>query len=208
MRHTSRNRGFTLLEVLIMSGVALILLGVGWFVFFSATNQSRKLDTRLRAIQASQLLTERIKTDLKGFYYIPSYYMVEASPPRLSFRMFRDYVYSRTERSQASVVLESINYTFDRDLHLVRRNNEQLTACRFESVSFSLKESTAGTAPELSNAVTIHTVYVPDELLNTPERITDKDRVHWMAVIGLPHRSLIEASPFWLDNPFDRPATY
>ena len=205
---TPRRRAFTLVEILVFSAIALIVLGVAWFIFFSATNQSRKLDSRLRALQANQILIERIKQDLKQFYYVPSYSMVDSAPPRLSFRIYREYSYSRTERSQASVILESINYVFDRDMHTVRRNNDLLYACPFESVQFGLKE-TLPTAPgEVSNFVTIQTVYVNEELLRTPERITDRDRIPWFTMIGLPHRSLVETSPFWLENPFDRPPSF
>lgn len=188
-----------------MSGVGLMLLTVVWWVFFSMTRQSKKLDTRLKALQASLLLTERLKTDLKQFYYVPGVSMAEASPPRLSFYIYKDYVYSPTERSQKCVVLEPITYIFDRETHMLRRNTEFLRFAQFEDISFTVKESTGGTTPDFSNSVMVRATYAPEELLATPDKITAKDRIVWTAMVGLPHRSLTEAYGFWLDNPFDKP---
>jgi type II secretory pathway pseudopilin PulG len=201
-----RRVAFTMLEVLIMAGIALILLAVSWSVFFAMTNQSRKLDNRLRALQASQIVIERIKTDLKQFYFVPGVSMVEASPPRLSFYVYRDYVYSPTERSQRSVALEPVTYIFDREVHLLRKNTEFIRAAPLEDLQFALRESTGGPAPEYSNSVIIRGVHVSEDLLSTPDRITARDRISWTTVIGLPHRTLAEAYSFWLENPFDRPA--
>jgi hypothetical protein len=200
-----QRRGTTLLEVLIMSSVGVMLFGVAWYLFSSMSRTSHKIDTRLRAMQASQLLQERLRVDLNQFYPVAGLSMAEATPPRLSFYIFKEYSFVPTQRNQRCVVLEPVTYIFDRESHYLQRNSEVLRFSSFEDIQFSVRDPMPGPAGDPSSWVTISGSYVPEELLSTPDRITDRDRVPWSFSIGLPARCLNEVYSYWLDNPYDHP---
>ena len=200
-----RRHGFTILEVLIMSAIALTLIGIGWYVFSGLTRQSKKLDTRLRAIQASQLTLERIKQDIRQYVHRDDWSMVDAAPPRLSLPVFREYVFDPVARAQRSIAVDSVSWTFNPETHYLMRNTEVMKFAQFETVQFSLKSSAAG-ATELHNSITIDGVYVPEEMLANPAAVSDTDRIKWSATIGLPTLTQQEAYGFYLQNPFDTPS--
>jgi type II secretory pathway pseudopilin PulG len=198
-------RGTTLLEILVMAGIGVMIFGVAWYLFISMTRTSHKLDTRLRALQASQLLQERLRVDLNQFYPVSGYNMAEATPPRLSFYMFKEYSYVPTQRNQRCIVLEPVTYIFDRESHYLQRNSEVLRFSTFEDIQFSVRDPMPGLGGDASSWVTVSGTYVPEELLSTPDRITERDRVQWSACIGLPARCMNEVYSYWLDNPYDQP---
>ena len=119
-------RGFTITELAIMTAIGLVLMGVAWNIFHAMTAQSKKLDAHLKAIMASQVVIERLKTDLAQFYFVPNYAMIEASPSRLSsslrFKICSQYLYSATSPSQNSFLLDRVNYQFYPEEHVLRRN--------------------------------------------------------------------------------------
>ena len=187
-----------------MGAVGLSLIGVAWWVFSGLTRQSKKLDTRLRAIQASQLTIERMKQDIKQYVHREDWSMVDSAPPRLSMYVFREYVFDPASRAQRSIAVDAVTWVFNPETHFLSRNTEVMRFAQFETIQFSLK-STAPGSSEYHNAVTIDGVYVPEELLATPDRITDNDRVKWSVTIGLPTLTQREAYGFFLHNPFDVP---
>jgi Tfp pilus assembly protein PilV len=195
-----RRRGFSILEVLVMAAIAFVLLGSAWYIFFAMTKQSRKLDTRMRAIQASQLVIERLKADIKMHVHREGHSMADAAPPRLSLYVFRDYVYDPKSRSQQCVAVDLVHWRFSSDTHRLSRSGDELKFAQFESVSFSVKHPSAG---DFTSHVRVDGVYVPEELLATPDRVTDRDRVRWDATIALPYRTLADAYGFWQEHYFD-----
>lgn len=204
-------RGFSMLEVMVMGAIGLALISVAWFVFTGLTRQSKKLDTRLRAIQASQLTIERLKQDIKQYVHREDWSMVDSAPPRLSLPVFREYVFDPGSRAQRSVAVDSVTWLFNPETHYLMRNTEVLKFAQFETIQFSVKAtpSTGGGATgggEFQNSITIEGTYVPEEMLGTPDRITDTDRVKWSATIGLPTLTQQEAYGFYLQNPFDSPS--
>lgn len=188
-----------------MSVIGLTLIAVAWFVFSGLTKQSKKLDTRLRAVQASQLILERIKQDIRQYVHRDDWSMVEASPPRLSIPVFQDYVFDRTLDSQRSIKVEPVNWIFNAETHYLMRNTEVMKFAQFETVTFSAK-STPNGATEFQNSVTIEGVYVPEELLATPGAVSDADRIRWSTTIGLPALTQREVFGFYLQNPYDVPS--
>lgn len=200
-----RRKGFTILEVLVMSAIALVIMGVAWSVFSAMTSQSKKLDTRLRALQASQLVLERLKADIKQHVSRPGEVLFDPASPKLMLKVYRDYVFNPASRGQHSVVVDQVDWTFNPETHQLIRGTEPLKFAQFESITFSVKETAPGSR-EYGNSVTVDGVYVPEELLATPERITERDRIKWRATIALPHRTLAEAYGFWQENAFDKVA--
>lgn len=200
-----RRNAFTILEVLVMSVIGLTLIAVSWFVFSGLTKQSKKLDTRLRAIQASQLILERIKQDVRQYVHREDWSMVDASPPRLSIPVFQDYVFDRSLDAQRAIKVDAVNWIFNAETHYLTRNTEVMKFAQFETVQFSAKSISSG-AKEFTNSVTIEGVYVPEELLGNPGAISDNERIRWSATIGLPALTQREVFGFYLQNPPDVPS--
>lgn len=200
-----RRHGFSMLEVMVMGAIGLALISVGWFVFTGLTRQSKKLDTRLRAIQASQLTIERLKQDIKQYVHREDWSMVDSAPPRLSLPVFREYVFDPGSRAQRSVAVDSVTWLFNPETHYLMRNTEALKFAQFETIQFSVKSTPPG-GGEFQNAITIEGVYVPEEMLGAPDKITEGNRVKWSATIGLPTLTQQEAYGFYLQNPFDTPS--
>lgn len=205
MKRTSRRHGFTILETLVMGAIALSLIAAGWFIFIGLSKQSKKLDTRLRAIQASQLALERIKQDIRQYVHRDDWSMVDSAPPRLSIPVFREYVFDPASRAQKSIAVDAVTWIFNPETHYLSRNTEVMKFAQFESVLFSVEASPPG-APMLTNSVTINGVYVPEEMLGNPAMVTDADRIRWSATIGLPTLTQQEAYGYFLQNPFDVPS--
>lgn len=200
-----RRQAFTLLELMVMGGLGLVLMGIAWFIFTSMSKQSKKLDTRLRAIQASQLVIERLKQDLKQYVPEDDPSMTDNVPPRLSFHVYREYVVNPNvnDRTTPSMAVDLVNWTFSPETHFLSRNNEVLRFAQFESVQFSSKLTPRNVA-DFQNSVTVEGYYVPEEMLGT-RVATDKDRVHWKATLGLPAATRTEAFGFCPLNPLDNP---
>ena len=197
-------RGFTILEVMVMGAIGLALISIAWWIFSSLTKQSKKLDTRLRALQAQQLVVERLAQDVRQYVHRDDWSMVDAVPPRLSLNVYRDYVLDPNSRVQRSIAVDVVNWTFSPETHYLSRNNEVMRFAQFETILFSVKTTPPGTR-DYQNSIKVDGTYVPEELLANPAAVTDKDRVKWSATLGLPAETVREAYGIWLPNPFDAP---
>lgn len=207
MRRSRRKSAFTLIELIVMGLIGLLVSGMVWYMVVSFTKQSEHLDTRLRALQASQFVFDRIRQDLKGYYHREGYSVVVDFPPRLSFSVFKDYTYDVNRGVQASIHLEPIDYEFDTQTRYLSRNGEPLKFSRFEAVKFEHLEAPKTTPgrllPIVSNSIKVTLTYVPEEKLGTP--LAEGHRITHEAVMSLPQVSLEEAYSFSPPGPFDVP---
>jgi len=193
----TRNRGFTVLEVLVMSAVALFLLGVVYAVFTSSAVDAAKANRKLQALQAVQGLLDRLSMDLQQAYYAKARYPVAVKNSRGGTA--NELCFHRVDSATvpptvlAPVFVEPVVYSFDPATATVSIDGRPLANCRFKRVTFAYAWGEPG------DFVTVTATGVPDELASVPVGdIDERDLATVVASFAVRSRAMQRRYPTWV----------
>ena len=191
-----KRRGFTVLEVLIMSVVALFLLGIVYSIFSQSTNEATKMSRKLQSLQAAHLLLERLESDLKQAYYQKGKYHLSISnhrkgkANRLTFHRAEAATVPPTKESATN--LKKLVYAYDPKSAKVTINGKDFGAGRFKRVRFEYNWSYPG------DHLTVTVTGVPDELAKTSiEKIDPRQMATVVATIAFRNRAMQRSYATW-----------
>lgn len=190
------------MEVLFVSALSVVALGILWQIYHSAIRQAARLETRLAGLAGTQLLMDRLRHDVSGGLYAPGDDRPVVESPngegsRLNLLLWSGYrllerpeaLYDPAENTPTWVQADRVRYDFDPASGYLTRTSpagvERLTFGRYRSLRF--QHSGDGAEPE-SLAVTL-------ALGETPE-------ARIKLVLPLPYRSESRSTHLWPDEYF------
>ena len=164
-------RGFTLLEVMIMSAVGLMLLGVVYSFFVSSSTDSTKMNRKLQSVQAVHLLFERLGNDMKQAFHIKGLYDLKVGDSQGGHRnavtFYRlDPNCDFPEGGNASrVKIERMEYVYSPVTARVYINGKPFTGGIYKKVLFEYEPGNPeADPPRFKDCLTVTVTGVPDEL--------------------------------------------
>ena len=193
---TMRRRGFTLLEILMFSAVGMVVLYIGYEVFVSATKQGIDLDTKLKAVQGSQMLLERLERDLKHMVYEEGKFELEVSDEG---DLVRFYVYDGYDRdlTDGEIPVHRREYRFDPSVSRVFIDGAPYNFAYFRAIEFSLDDVGNGEAGQRP-ILTMRVGGVADDRAQLPEEMLDlKTRADFVSSVGLSAIAIAKRNPYW-----------
>ena len=166
-----RKTAFTLIEVLIMSVVALMLLGIVYSFFVSSSTDSAKMNRKLQAIQAGYFLLERLENDIKqafcleGVYDVKVYDRQGGQANALAFYRLA----AQGELPEAGEVealrVERVEYFYSPLTSKIYINGKAFSTGLFKRLEFEYKESDPKASPPVyGDTVTVTVTGIPEEL--------------------------------------------
>ncbi len=192
-----KRKGFTVLEVLVMSSIALFLLGVVYSIFSRSTNEATKMSRKLQSLQAAHLLIERLENDIKQAYYKKGKYHLAISNygkgkgNRLTFH--RAEASTVPPKRSAPADLKKVIYTFDPQSAKVRINGKSFAGGRFKRVKFEYEWGYPG------DHLTVTVTGVPDELADKPLAEIDQNSIATVvATIAFRNRAMQRTYATWV----------
>ncbi len=226
----------TLVELLVMSMAALMLVGVIWFLFFGGMRHFRKTDDKLKGVQGAQLLMEQLQDDFDRICWSEDFPLEGAGQNGADTNKITFYVYDRTVipgKLKPRSRVEQVSYRFDQDSRRMYRNEEAMRFARFETVSFKFQPASkkpigagsgtgtgaaggsgADPAKEELNTL-VYTISAASEekldRMDSPSATKEEgeDRRGITTLLGtvhLPGKVLSDHFPGWIENPPDKPA--
>ena len=163
MRKNSR-RGFTITELVIVTGLFAVLLAVTIGLYVQGNRRSTRLEARLEALQAAHLLRSHLADDVAS--------LIPAQAGRQSIKGATMLALSRVKsgrdcgENKTSLdeffkpISERVVYRFDKKSGRVYRNDNALGEARFEELFFDYEPFEAGVGGETIEATM--TVILPD----------------------------------------------
>ncbi|MBI4869912.1 MAG: hypothetical protein HY816_23470 [Candidatus Wallbacteria bacterium] len=224
-RHPTRSRrGTTLVEVLIMSLVALVLATVMWFLFSGGMRHFRSTDTKLKGVQGAQLLVEHLQDDFDRICWDPGHPLTGAGqegPESLLTVSF--WVYDKKyvpDKLQPTPIVSKVTYKWDPDSRKIFRNDKAMPFSRFEQVRFKFQPANAkdpyrpqGEKAPPPNSLLYWISSASDERLATLDQQSDSkepsekaDRRGITTLFGAIHltgKVAADQFPGWQENPPD-----
>lgn len=188
-----RRRGYTIAEILIFSLVGALVLYMTYDFFAASATQGRDLDRKLKAVQGSQLLLERLERDLKHLVYKKDTYELELAEDGLgvSFFVFDGH---RDDLSDGTIPIHKREYRFDPATHRVTIDGSVYTPAVFRAIEFQLGDAGGGEHPVL----TMRVGGVADDVAGLPEEELDlRQRADFVSSVGLAAIADAKRDPFW-----------
>ena len=159
-----RNKGFTITEIIIVTGLFSILLAVTIGLYVQGNRRSTRLEARLEALQAAQLLRSHLADDFNALIPLAEKRseIKGASILALSrVKSNKDCGICGTSLDENFVpISERVVYRFDKKSGRVFRNDEQVGEAVFEEVVFDYCPFEEGFGGETIE--TTMTVCLPD----------------------------------------------
>lgn len=200
--------GFTLIEVLVMSAIGILLLGVLYAFFVQSHADTGQMDQRLKSVQGAHLLVERIETDVKQLVCGENRSKVlldvevtsdgGATDNVLSF--FRVDGDATTPRG---IRAERLEYRFDPATKRVLLNGKALPLARFRAVRFDFQKRDPKAVPPVeADVLRVVASGVADELADKPDdQVPEQKRSTVVVAIGLTARTAGDQHKYWCRNP-------
>lgn len=188
-----RRRGYTIAEILIFSLVGALVLYMTYDFFVASATQGRDLDRKLKAVQGSQLLLERLERDLKHLVYKQDTYELEVDEDGLGVRF---YVFDghRDDLSEGTIPIHERVYRFDPATHRMTIDGSLYSPAVFRAVEFQLGDAGGGEHPVL----TMRVGGVADDVAGLPEEELDlRQRADFVSSVGLAAIADAKRDPFW-----------
>lgn len=191
--------GHSLLEIVMFAAIGSMVLYIGYELFVGSAKQGRDLDTKLKAVQASQLLLERLERDLKHLVYEEGRYTLEVGEDgrRVRFYMFDGHGQDLTD---GVIPIHLREYLFDPGSSRVMIDGEPYVSAYFRQVLFEL--GNAGSDPSRPRPVlTMRVGGVADERAGLPEDDLDlRTRADFVSSVGLSAIAAVERTPQWVTS--------
>ena len=159
-----RNKGFTITEIIIVTGLFSILLAVTIGLYVQGNRRSTRLEARLEALQAAQLLRSHLADDFNA--------LIPLAGKRSEIKGASVLALSRVKSDKDcgicgtcldenfAPISERVVYRFDKKSGHVFRNEEQVGEAVFEEVVFDYCPFEEGFGGETIE--TTMTVCLPD----------------------------------------------
>ncbi|HNY11988.1 MAG TPA: prepilin-type N-terminal cleavage/methylation domain-containing protein [Candidatus Wallbacteria bacterium] len=122
----SKNRAFTLVEITVVSGIALILLGALYTVFLRSFSGVEAGKSKLECLQDAAITFENLKQDIKGGFFGKSFIKGNIVNGESFFKGgdgFLEFMKLYYDQD-GNEVLRKINYTLDKDTGTLIRTEE------------------------------------------------------------------------------------
>ena len=194
MRAPRRHRrGFTIAEVLVFSVIGGLVLYMTYDFFAASATQGRDLDRKLKAVQGSQLLLERLERDLKHLVYKKDQFELEVDEDRLgvSFYVFDGH---RDDLSEGTIPIHKRVYRFDPATSRMTIDGSVYSPAVFRAIQFQLGDAGGGEHPVL----TMRVGGVADDVAGLPEEDLDlRQRADFVSSVGLAAIADAKRDPFW-----------
>ncbi len=123
----NKNRAFTLVEITVVSGIALILMGAMYTVFLRSFSGVEAGKAKLECLQDAALTLENLKLDIKGGFFGKSFIKGDIVNGESFFKggdgvlEFMKLYYDKN----GDEVLRKINYTLDKETATLIRTEEE-----------------------------------------------------------------------------------
>lgn len=139
----NRKRAFTLVEITVVSGIALILMGAMYTVFSRSFSGVEAGKAKLECLQDAALTLENLKQDIKGGFFGKSFIKGDIVNGESFFKggdgvlEFMKLYYDQN----GDEILRKINYTLDKETSTLVRTEEE--GVRREFAKKKVKKFTA-----------------------------------------------------------------
>ena len=200
MNPVKRRTGFTLLEIVVVAGVLLCLLGVFFLAYVSGQNQSLALDFQTSSLQAVDLLVSRILADFDNLLPGPiAVTYAEPTPqPGISLSKVSDGrgAFGLPLKPGLDPLEEHVSYRFHPADHRVHRNEESLPFGPFETVQFTFYPARQGDpTPPFGDTLVVEIVCVPLECVGRTNSATP--RAEFRIQLRSPQATVNHLCGFW-----------
>lgn len=186
-------RAFTLAEILIFSAIGGMVLYLMYELFIGSSRQGQDLDRKLKAVQGSQLLLERLERDLKHLVYEEGRLelAVDDDGQGVSFYVFDGHA---DDLSDGKIPVHKRVYRFDPATSRVTIDDKPYAPAFFRAVAFQLGDAGDGEHPVL----TMRIGGVADDLAGLPEEKLDlRSRADFVSSVGLSAIAAAKRDPYW-----------
>jgi len=197
MRGAGRgSRAYTIAEILMFSLVGAVILYIMYDIFVGSSRQGVDLDRKLKAVQGSQLLLERLERDLKHLIHVEGLYelKVDEGGRRVRFYVFDGH---GEDMSDGVIPIHQREFRFDPSTKRVAIDGEVFAVAYFRAVEFQVTDvggSVGGERPVL----TIRVGGVADDVADLPEEELDlKSRADFVSSVGLAAVAAAKRDPLW-----------
>ncbi len=192
-------RGFSLVEVLVMSAVGVMLLGSFYFFFIHSSTESTRLDEKVRAVQGVLLFLDRLQTDLERMVYQKGRFDVRVrSVEGGEDNCLEFYVCARTPSASdgaTRIGVEKREYRYVPMAKKLYIDGRPFNAAALAGVSFRLFDE-AGGARLRVGVRAVSDSHLEGNYRSGADRASD---VKLSFVFGLRPVSLRRLHPFWYD---------
>jgi len=180
VRVGSANRGFTLIETIVVVGLlTTLLLGYSYYRDASQT-QSLALDFQAASLQSAQMLVTHLMRDFDNIVPSPLEVTFTEPTPRTGVAFHRITegagILGQPLDSEYVPITEKIEYVFDEKDHRVYRNGQPIRSALFESVDFTFfpvrPQDPAN--PPYGDTLIVRMVVVPVEAIEKPKEDTPR----------------------------------
>lgn len=195
MNKPGLRRAVTIVEVTIFAAVGAVIMSVLYQLFVGASRQGRDLDLKLKAVQGSQLLLERLERDLKHLVYEKDRYEVEVDEEgrRLRFYLFDGH---QQDLSDGVIPIHQREYRFDPTTNRVTIDQVPYAPAYFRAVQFELTDIGQGKAKK--PILTMRVGGVADEFDELPEGAIDlRTRADFVSSVGLAAVAAAHRQKLW-----------
>ncbi len=197
-------RGLTVLELLIMSAIGIMLLGMFWSFFTQSHSDTQQMSQKLKSFQGGYLLIERIESDLRQLLFSKGTYPVTVSDEGRMLTFYRTDL-KRTQPD--SVYLTKMVYRYDAASREVFLNDKRILSTRFLDVRFRLDErDLKATPPREGNVMRITVKGVSAELAKKDASdIPENKTATLVTAVSLQSKTLAEQHEYWWTHTSIRP---
>ena len=192
-----------MVEIMVMSGVGLVLLGIFYSFFIQSTSDSKSMGQKLQAIQGAHLLLEHLENDVKQAFYLKNVYDVQVFDWQggvangLSFHRVDSSEPPPSKGGQLK--LERVEYVFDPRAARVMVNGRPFASGMFKRVEFSFTPGAPmADPPKYADYLTVTVTGVPDELASRDISVIDvRSLATLVSTFSFRNRAIKEANPSW-----------
>lgn len=203
-RGTSPRRGLTVLELLIMSAIGVMLLGMFWSFFTQSHSDTQQMSQKLKSFQGGYLLIERLEGDLRQMVYSKGDMPLVIGDEGKSIRFYRcDPGLTKPD----DIRLKECKYRWDPDTRRVYLNDKAILSTRFLDMRFELDErDPKATPPREGNLLRITVKGVAEELAKKdPSEIPENKTTTLVAAVELQSKTSSEVHEYWFTPKSLRP---
>ncbi len=166
-RSSHRERGFSLLEVIVMMFIGMITLAAIWSFFSASLKQSKSTDVRLKGVQGAHILISYLEHDLKRIYHSSRYPLkikrnYTSGDASLAFFIFDE---DRSEPENLRIFVKPIEYRFEYAQGKVSRLEQGVGTLvfrdKYERVVFGYWQTNPGDLGKIENSAAIDYTGMP-----------------------------------------------
>lgn len=193
-----------MLELLIMSGVGVMLLGIFWAFFSQSHSDTQQMSQKLKSFQGGHLLIERLEGDLREMVWDKTRHPLKIEDEG------RSITFSRADERLTKpddIRLKSCKYHLDPATRRVYLNDEPILSTRFLDLRFELDgRDMAATPPRPGNVLRISLRGVAEELADKdPAEIPANKTTTLVAAVYLRSKTSAEMNEYWWTHTSVRP---